>query len=178
MKIANLFTGARILLMAPLFWLLMHGPDWLALGVFLLAGATDIADGWLARRLNQASRFGAFFDLLADRILTLVISIGLIVHNPRDLWLVLACMVLIGRNSVVAGLNEALSGQLDIKVSALEKAKITFNFLGFGLLMSPAFPVAAWTSHGAGVTCLVISALLCLVTLADYGSRARKAFIA
>jgi CDP-diacylglycerol--glycerol-3-phosphate 3-phosphatidyltransferase len=178
MKIANLFTAARIVLMAPLFLLLIGGPDWRALMVFLLAGATDIADGWLARRLNQASAFGAFFDLLADRLLTLVIGSGLIVRDPHDMWLVIACMILIGRNSVVAGLNEALPGRLAITVSPLEKVKIAFNFLGFALLMSPVFTVAGQDSHTAGVACLVTSAALCLITLLYYANQARKAFAA
>ncbi len=177
MKIANLFTGLRIVLMAPLFWLLLQGPGWWTLFVFLLAGLTDIADGYLARRLNQASRFGAFFDLLADRILTLVVGIGLIIAQPHNLPLIIACIVLIGRNSVVAGLNEALPGKLDIKVSALEKVKIAANFIGFAMLMTPPlFARASLTWNDWGTLALSLSAVLCLATLGDYSSRAWRAF--
>lgn len=174
MKIANLFTAARIALMVPLFWLLLQGPGWLALALFLLAGVTDIADGYLARKLNQASKFGAFFDLLADRILTLVVGIGLIVPRPHNLPLIIAVMVLIARNSVVAGLNEALPGKLDIMVSWLEKIKIAFNFLGFALLMIPGGRTADWDN--IGTLCLCVSAILCLATLIDYSTRASRAF--
>ena len=53
---------------------------WWALGVFVFAAATDGVDGWIARRFNQCSKFGAFIDPIADKalLLTGVITLSLI----------------------------------------------------------------------------------------------------
>ncbi len=53
---------------------------WWALGVFVLAASTDGVDGWIARRFNQCSKFGAFIDPIADKalLLTGVIALSLI----------------------------------------------------------------------------------------------------
>ncbi len=184
MTLANLLTGLRVVLMAPLLWCLVTGEAWLALVLFLIAGLTDVLDGYVARRLNQASRFGAFFDLLADRIMTLVVSLGLIISRPHDLVLLASCIVLIGRNSVIAGLSEALPGQPGIALSGLEKVKIAFNFIGFAFVMAPPlFDVPLprgehffvnYSSREMGVDCLAVSAVLCLATVADYAARAYK----
>lgn len=53
---------------------------WLALGVFVCAASTDGVDGWVARRFNQCSKFGAFIDPIADKalLLTGVITLSLV----------------------------------------------------------------------------------------------------
>ena len=53
---------------------------WWALGVFVFAAATDGVDGWIARRFNQCSKFGAFIDPIADKalLLTGVITLSLV----------------------------------------------------------------------------------------------------
>lgn len=184
MKIANLFTGLRIVLMVPLLYFLIKGDSWPALIVFAAAGLSDIADGWLARALNQASRFGAFFDLLADRLLTLTLFCGLLTRGVPEI-VVVSGVVLLARDFLVAGLNEALPDQLNIQVSPLERAKIALQFLGFGLLILPEqygdLPLGAdiivpLNSFDVGVVCLSLSAVLCLMTVGEYVRRARQAF--
>ncbi len=84
MTIASQITVARLLLVPVYAWLaLVYGhsvsagrPEewvrWLALLVFVVAAASDGIDGWVARRFNQRSDFGAFVDPLADKSLLLV----------------------------------------------------------------------------------------------------------
>ncbi len=76
LNIPNLFTWLRILLI-PVFvtafylsddTLSPHMKNLLSTGVFLLAAVTDWLDGYLARRLNQSSAFGAFLDPVADKL--------------------------------------------------------------------------------------------------------------
>ncbi|MFT3997066.1 MAG: CDP-alcohol phosphatidyltransferase family protein [Asticcacaulis sp.] len=184
MKIANLFTGLRVVLMVPLLIFLIRGDAWPALIVFALAGLSDIADGYLARKLNQASRFGAFFDLLADRLLTLTLFSGLLTGGLPEI-VVASGVILLARDFLVAGLNEALPDQLHIRVSPIERAKIALQFLGFGLLILPeqdgfiptgpdsSFP---FSTFDAGALCLCLSAALCLMTVGDYVMRARQVF--
>jgi cardiolipin synthase (CMP-forming) len=177
----NLITAVRIALLVPLFWLLTHGgatERWIALAVFLLAGLTDIFDGWLARRTGRTSALGAMLDLVADRLLTLVTLVGLIASQSLDGLYVVAGLILIARDVVVAALNEALPGKLAITVSPMERAKVALQFFGMALLIAPLF----WTLGGfvsqyeLGAWCLALSALLASITLADYAARARAAF--
>ena len=80
---------------------------WLALGVFVFAAATDGVDGWVARRFNQCSKFGAFIDPIADKLLLLT---GVVILSVVDwgspgwhlpLWFAVLvalrdCLILIG----------------------------------------------------------------------------------
>lgn len=177
----NLITALRLVLLVPLYWLLTHGGPterWAALAVFLTAGASDIADGWLARRLGKTSALGAMLDLLADRLLTLTTLAGLIASQSLEGPFVAAALVLVGRDLAVAGLNEALPGRLSITVSLTERVKVALQFIGMALLIAPL----VWTLGGyvnqyeLGAWCLALAALLACVTLADYASRAATEF--
>jgi phosphatidylglycerophosphate synthase len=121
--ISNSVTSLRILLLAPLYVLLVNAGGqpigWWALVVFLLAGLTDIADGFLARRLNEVSAAGAMLDLTADRLLTLTVVAGLVVGGALGGWSALAGVILIARDVIVSSLNEAQPGKLAIPVSPI-----------------------------------------------------------
>jgi CDP-diacylglycerol--glycerol-3-phosphate 3-phosphatidyltransferase len=179
--ISNTVTSLRIVLLAPLYLLLTTGQGetarWAALAVFLAAGFTDVVDGFLARRLNEVSAFGAMLDLIADRLLTVITMLALIVGGTLGGWGALAGVVLVARDLIVASLNEACPGRLAIRVSPLERVKITFQIVGFAVLIAPEFwrPTAQLSQHGLGAVLLGISAALALVTLADYSGRALKA---
>jgi CDP-diacylglycerol--glycerol-3-phosphate 3-phosphatidyltransferase/cardiolipin synthase len=181
---ANAVTTLRLLLLVPLGALLLCGTDaasrWEALGVFLAAGLSDILDGFLARRLGQASAFGAVLDLVADRLLTAVTVIALIAAGTLRGWAVAPAVVLILRDLIVASLNEALPGLLAIRVSALERFKIAAQFTALALLIAPDVrrPELRLSLHDAGVILLGIAALLALVTVADYWRRALREFAA
>lgn len=178
---ANIITTLRILLLIPLYWLLASGKielRWWAVGVFLAAGLTDIVDGWLARRLNQTSAFGAMLDLIADRLLTLTAVAGLLVGGGLGPLAALAGVILIARDAIVSALNEALPGKLAIRVTTLERVKVAFQIVGLAVLMAPP----GWSLGGLigpyefGQLCLVLAAGAALVTLVDYVGRALKAF--
>ncbi len=72
-KPANAVTLLRALLIAPIFGLLWAGQTRAALGLYVLAAATDLIDGWLARRFNQSSAFGAQLDAVVDNLFSLAI---------------------------------------------------------------------------------------------------------
>ena len=174
--IANAITIFRTLLTAPLFACLAFGGEpwrWMALALFLGAGLLDMVDGRVARALRQTSAFGAMIDLVGDRLLTFAALMGLIAGGYLRGADVVAGLVLIARDLVVASLNEALPGKLEIKVSVLEKFKIAAAFAGIALTIAP--PVIEEQSVvGAGVLWLA-AALTCL-TVADYWMRALTAF--
>ncbi|HYD27859.1 CDP-alcohol phosphatidyltransferase family protein [Brevundimonas sp.] len=167
----NLITGVRLLALVPLYVLVAHGGEparGAALALFLLAGASDVVDGWLARRMGLSSAFGAFLDLIADRLLTLAAVVGLIAagHLP-GVWAA-AGLLLVVRDLVVAGLNETFAG-LGIRVTTAEKAKVALQFLGLALLIAPAGVEAqVWAGRGA----LGLSALLAAILTVGYVRRA------
>ncbi len=79
---------------------------WWALGVFVLAASTDGVDGWVARRFNQCSKFGAFIDPIADKALLLT---GVIILSFIDwgapgwrlpLWF---AIIVVGRDCIILG---------------------------------------------------------------------------
>lgn len=177
----NLITALRIGLLAPLYGLLAFGgPDqrWWALAVFLLAGLTDIVDGRVARSTGRTSASGAMLDLLADRLLTLVTLAALVQVQAISGLFVIAALVLIGRDLLVATLEAALPGRLGITVSLVEKFKVALQFVGMALLIAP--PV--WTLDGfidqyeLGLGALALSAAMACLTLFDYAARAAAAF--
>lgn len=72
-KLANLVTLSRGVGIAPILGLLLAGWRWPALALYGLAAATDLVDGWLARRSGRASAFGAQLDAVVDNLFSLAI---------------------------------------------------------------------------------------------------------
>jgi cardiolipin synthase len=86
----NMVSALR-LLGVPLFLWLVLGPeaDVLALLLLMFAGFTDWLDGYLARRLNQASKLGEILDPVADRLYILAVVVGLAVRDIIPWWVAL-----------------------------------------------------------------------------------------
>ncbi|MFM5687426.1 CDP-alcohol phosphatidyltransferase family protein, partial [Aeromonas caviae] len=87
-NIPNLLTFFRILLI-PVFVILFYLPyQWSYLAaalIFILAAATDWFDGYLARKLNQSTAFGAFLDPVADKIMVAA-ALVVIVEHYNTIW--------------------------------------------------------------------------------------------
>ena len=168
--IANLVTASRLVLSAPLFILLQtpgDGARWGALAVLVLAGLTDVVDGRIARALGQTSKLGAMLDLVADRVLTATLAAGLVANGTLAGWWAVPVLVLLARDLAVASFGEASEGRAKFPVTMLERVKITLQFAGFLLLVSP------WL-HEIGRWSLAASAALALVTLVSYARRTAR----
>jgi len=87
-NLPNLFTLARLVLAPFVASDILHGRYDRALVLFFLAGVSDAIDGFLARRLRQSSRAGAYFDPLADKILLSVIYVALGIAHDVPWWMV------------------------------------------------------------------------------------------
>jgi cardiolipin synthase (CMP-forming) len=199
--ISNAITIFRTLLTIPLFALLAFGGgaygSWPLL-LFLGAGLLDMVDGKVARARNETSAFGAMIDLVGDRLLTFAAVLGLIVGGTLTGIYIVAGIVLIVRDLVVASLNEALPGKLEIKVSLLEKFKIVAAFTGLAALIAsqplmhaaatqgaaaPDAPDGGWgmamigtSAQSIGSIALLVAAVLTAITLVDYWRRALREF--
>lgn len=96
----NIITGARIALVVPLLWQIVHGHYLSALVLAAVAGATDALDGFLAKRFRWQSWLGSMLDPLADKLL-LIGSLAALVHiDALPVWLLLVVLL---RDVVIVG---------------------------------------------------------------------------
>ena len=89
LTLPNVITIARIAAIVVFGFLLVRSIDGWAITVLAVAGASDFFDGYLARRLGQTSQLGRFLDPAADRLLTVVVVLGLAWREIIPWWLVL-----------------------------------------------------------------------------------------
>jgi CDP-diacylglycerol---glycerol-3-phosphate 3-phosphatidyltransferase len=140
LNLPNTLTWLRIL-MIPGIIILFYLPFWWAhpaAGVgFALAGITDSLDGYFARKLGQTSRLGAFLDPVADKLIVAA-ALVLIVSSDPQWYLVIAAIVIIGREIAVSALREwmaEIGARGRIKVSLLGKYKTIMQIVGLSLLL-------------------------------------------
>ncbi|GGI84768.1 CDP-diacylglycerol--glycerol-3-phosphate 3-phosphatidyltransferase [Shewanella gelidii] len=97
------------LLLLPVFVVFFYlpyewAPFWAAF-VFWLAAVTDALDGYAARKLKQLTRFGAFLDPVADKVMVTT-ALVLLVADYNSLWMTLPALLMIGREIVISALRE------------------------------------------------------------------------
>jgi len=105
--------------------------------LFIIAAVTDWFDGWLARRWNQTSNFGAFLDPVADKLLVAVALVMLLRDDPRSVMGVLVA-VIIGREITISALREWLAelGQrARVAVGAIGKFKTAFQMIAISMML-------------------------------------------
>ena len=107
MNLPNILTLSRIV-MIPVFVAVFYLPvEWryvVSAALFAVAGATDWLDGYLARKLNQSTPFGAFLDPVADKLMVAV-ALTVLIEDYATLALTLPAMVIIGREIVISALS-------------------------------------------------------------------------
>jgi len=142
-NIPNLLTWLRILLI-PVFvtvfylsdsTLAPHLKNLIATSVFLLASITDWLDGYLARKLNQTSAFGAFLDPVADKLMVAAALILLVKLGRAD---AVIAFIIIGREITISALREwmaKIGSAKSVAVSMLGKIKTAFQMLAITLLL-------------------------------------------
>ncbi len=142
-NLANILTLARLVLLPPmivLFFLPFSWAAWLCLILYIIGAATDWLDGWVARRFNQVSEFGALMDPITDKIFVITTLLMLVaVERIEHLW-VLGVVIIIVREFAVSGIREYLGGK-DIKlpVTKLAKWKTALQMIATGILIVGPF---------------------------------------
>jgi CDP-diacylglycerol--glycerol-3-phosphate 3-phosphatidyltransferase len=172
MNLPNTLTWLRIL-MIPGIVLLFYLPVWWAhpaAGIgFALAGITDSLDGYYARKLGQTSRLGAFLDPVADKLIVAAALVLIVGRDPRW-YIVIAAIVIIGREIAVSALREWMAeiGQRGrIKVSLLAKYKTILQIVGLSMLL---FRVDLLTIpvYKLGLVLTGVAAVLTLTSMIQY----------
>lgn len=172
MTLPTALTLARIALV-PILVVLFYLPfEWArpaAAIAFALGGVTDWLDGYLARRLDQHSAFGAFLDPVADKVMVAVVLVMLVGANPH-LWMVLPAMVIIGREIVISALREWMAeiGQrARVAVSELGKIKTVAQIAALLLMLYHA-PIGPVPTFLVGLVLLYVAAVLTLYSMVVY----------
>ena len=97
----NLITVLRIGACLPLAWLIVHGDERSALWLALVVGASDVLDGFLARRFNWQSRIGGLLDPIADKLFLVCAFVALGLAGALPAWLI--ALVIVRDLVIVAG---------------------------------------------------------------------------
>ncbi len=172
MNFPNLLTLARIFsvpLICVFFLLPVSWGRLAAALIFLFAALTDALDGWIARRYGKSTRFGAFLDPVADKLMVTV-TLVLIVGDSADLLITLAAMVIVGREIVVSALREWMSelGRRGVLASSdLSKTKTVAQMTAIVLLLYQA-PLSGIPLLSIGKGMLLIAAALTLWSMFSY----------
>ncbi|MDE2401794.1 MAG: CDP-diacylglycerol--glycerol-3-phosphate 3-phosphatidyltransferase [Burkholderiales bacterium] len=140
LTLPTLLTWARILaipLIVGAFYLPLPQPqiNLLSSVLFIIVALTDWADGWLARRLNQTSAFGAFLDPVADKFLVCASLLILLDQHRVDVWVAL---VIIGREIAITSLREwmaQIGASRSVAVHMLGKLKTAAQMVAIALLL-------------------------------------------
>ena len=116
--------------------------EWLALAIFLAAAATDLLDGFLARRWGQITTIGTLLDPIADKLLISAALISLVQVHAAPAWMV---VLIIGREFAVTGLRSIAAAEgYTIKASDLGKTKMIAQVVAISvLLLSIRYPELA-----------------------------------
>ena len=136
----NILTLYRLFLAPIVYLTLVEGMRGLALFIFLLSGASDIADGFLARYLNEVSDFGKIIDPIADKITYFLVLLGLLPDVPLLVILLVALAIKEGISLISSLISLAHSTHIQ---GARMHGKITGALLWstvFLHLLSPALP--------------------------------------
>ena len=175
----NLVTFSRIVLLPliiglyylPDAWLSEQGKNTAATMVFILAALTDWLDGYLARRLNQTSAFGAFLDPVADKLIVVGALIALLYLNRVDM---LVALIIIGREIAISALREWMAkvGQAkSVAVAFVGKLKTVAQMIAIPLLLYND-ELGVLDCRWLGTVLISIAAVLTVVSMLHYLRRA------
>ena len=180
-NIPNLLTFLRILIIPLLVFVYYFPPNVvgmkLAALLFGLACITDWLDGYLARKLNQTSKLGAFLDPIADKLIVVTVLV-MIADEFGKLSILIPALIIIGREIAVSGLREWMSElgyRGSVSVSILGKVKTTAQMISLFLLLY-RYPIFGLPTFEIGVWLLYLAAALTLWSMLVYFRRAIQAF--
>ncbi|CAN1503910.1 PgsA Phosphatidylglycerophosphate synthase [Methylophilaceae bacterium] len=184
-NIPTMLTWLRILLI-PVFVGAFYWPEnlhklsampshWVnvfATSVFAIAAITDWLDGYLARRLNQTSSFGAFLDPVADK---LMVAAALIVLVEFGRVGAIVSLIIIGREIAISALREWMAGEgqrSSVGVAMIGKVKTFVQMAAILFLLYwddlDLGPLGIFSTKDWGHVLIVVAAILTLLSMAYY----------
>jgi CDP-diacylglycerol--glycerol-3-phosphate 3-phosphatidyltransferase/cardiolipin synthase len=174
--VLTLARVAAIPVVLALFYLPFEYARQWACVLYSAAAITDAFDGYLARKWNQTSKFGAFLDPVADKLMVAVTLVCLLHSAPAAMSDVLegllAAMVavIIGREITVSALREwmaELGRRAKVSVSVIGKVKTAFQMTAIGMMI---WEIPTWGLpwYDMGYWLLTVAAVLTLYSMIQY----------
>ena len=162
LNIPNVVTLSRIILIPVLIgvyytpdgWLTREAQNVIGTSVFILAGITDWLDGYLARRLNQMSAFGAFLDPVADKLIVVAALVVLLHLEPPRVHAFVA-LIIIGREIAISALREWMA-----KVGQAKSVAVAFVGKLKTVSQMVAIPLLLFHDHLLGLDCQWLGTIL------------------
>ncbi len=175
LNLPNVLTWLRILMIPaivgtlylPASWLSSWEKNLIATVLFVSAAVTDWLDGYLARKLNQMSAFGAFLDPVADK---LMVAAALIVLVELERAAAVVAMIIIGREIAISALREWMAniGQgKSVAVNFLGKLKTAFQMIAIPMLLYHE-PIGVFDPQRVGTWLIWLAAVLTLGSMVYY----------
>ncbi|HSJ43472.1 MAG TPA: CDP-diacylglycerol--glycerol-3-phosphate 3-phosphatidyltransferase [Euzebyales bacterium] len=168
---ANVMTALRVLLVPVIIVLLLADTTttavW-ALILFVVASLTDTADGWLARRRGQVTRWGKLADPAADKILVLGVLATLVVTGDVPWWVL--AVIALRELAVTVQRQVLLRRQIVMAASIWGKLKTVSQLIAIAMVIAPFVP------DGIATAALYVAVVLTIGSGLDYAVRgARRA---
>jgi len=171
-NLPNILTAFRIIMIPLMVIVFFSGHDLarpISGVIFAIAAWTDMLDGYLARKWQVTSKFGAFLDPVADKLLVAT-ALVLLVSWDSSLLLVLSAIIIIGREITVSALREWMAGEGKkeaVKVQSIGKLKTIFQMGAiFALLYQKV--IFGLPTYAIGLYSLVFAAVLTVISMVIY----------
>ena len=176
-NLPTLLTWARIVaipLIIGVFSLPLHQPtrNLIATALFIVVALTDWADGYLARRLNQTSSFGAFLDPVADKFL---VCASLLILVQLDRVGAFVSLVIIGREIAISALREwmaQIGASRSVAVHMLGKLKTTVQMVAIPFLLFDGMLFDRLDTRVIGTVLIWVAAVLTIWSMVYYLQKA------
>jgi len=171
--VPTLLTLTRIVAI-PLIVVIFYLPlemalkNLIATSMFVVFALTDWLDGYLARKMNQTSAFGAFLDPVADKFLVCACLLVLLHLGRTDVFVAL---IIIGREIAISALREwmaQLGATKSVAVHLLGKLKTTSQMVAIPFLLYDGFLFDVLDTRRTGVILIWISAVLTVWSMVYY----------
>ncbi len=180
MNLPMLLTWVRIVLIPLIVGLYCTPQNWLSVQeqntwgalVFVLAAVTDAFDGYLARRWNQTSAFGAFLDPVADK---LMVSAALIILVYLERIHPIIAFIVIGREITISALREwmaSIGAQKSIAVNWFGKLKTAAQMVAIPILLFDDAIIMGLSTRLIGDILIWVASILTLWSMFYYLSKA------
>ena len=135
--ILTLFRIGLLPVMVIVFYAPFKGANVAAALIFLAAALTDWLDGYIARRYNMGSAFGAFLDPVADKLMVAVTLFLIVQENPTPLMAITSA-VIVGREITISALREwmaQIGERAHVRVAAVGKLKTIMQIIAIEVLL-------------------------------------------
>ena len=141
-RLPNMLTGFRVVAIPVMIWLLLwdgQASNQAAVCLYIVAGISDVLDGFFARRFGSGTQLGVFFDLVGDKLLVAALLITMVELGWIPGWMAFA---FVARELFVMGMR-AYAGAQGVTVSAgqLGKMKMMWQYIGLGAVIWDRVPL-------------------------------------